>query len=674
MQKKKEKEKFLVSPTVNNFGVLRNENKNTYSIPSYQRSYAWGTHKVEGFWDELLISDNKSSYNLAFTGSVILKNNPKKDDALHFELIDGQQRFITTSILLAVMRDYLKLKLKEKYQNKTDERKDFLELIGDIQETLMIKKYKQEPIPRLKVGPIIADTYNKMIADDNFGYEKVAKTTLTSLSNDHERNIIRNYKKFWSRLDKYIADKLGLPGPDKNKLEDGLIYDLLVSLDDIEFIEILVTDDAVAYEIFETVNSKNEPLTSSDLIKNLILMNLNGEGKIKISLYEQKWNNAVENVDGIKGINFNSFLRYHWLSKYGWSTDKKLYANFKSHMNSLKGENKKVDFLKNFLDELSESSYYFKILFNPGHDGFIEKTFNSSDRSAQKLSKSLSSLKEFNVKQCYVLLLSLIRKAHSLQKIVKKQDGREKISISLYKIIRLIEVFTLKFSVLGKGQANLVERSIYHEIAIFTENTLIKENFSPEKIISHWCNKLRDKIENELKKVIENEDINVYENFERSIQRLNYNDDYDLIIYILEKINQEKFNQEEFSFNENFTLEHILPQQPKRWGLTEKDISQYVHRIGNLVVIGRTLNQNLGNHTLYNKLSGIKTSKNGEVISLLDSRCEHNVALFKKMKKLLPPSDPKNEWSKNYWNEESIKDREKTLSKEFYDSLVSYSQ
>ena len=68
-------------------------------------------------------------------------------------------------------------------------------------------------------------------------------------------NIVRNYKKFWTRLDKYIANKLGLPGPDKDKLEDGLIYDLYISLDDIEFIEILVTDDAVGYEIFETVYS-----------------------------------------------------------------------------------------------------------------------------------------------------------------------------------------------------------------------------------------------------------------------------------------------------------------------------------------------------------------------------------------------------------------------------------
>jgi hypothetical protein len=46
--------------------------------------------------------------------------------------------------------------------------------------------------------------------------------------------------------------------------------------------------------------------------------------------------------------------------------------------------------------------------------------------------------------------------------------------------------------------------------------------------------------------------------------------------------------------------------------------------------------------------------------------------LFEEMKKNIPSSDPKNLWSKNFWNEEAINNRQKKLAKEFYDSLDKY--
>ena len=104
---------YIKDPKLNNLGVFENTN-NIYIIPSYQRSYAWSKDRVISFWDELIISDNKSGYNISFTGSVILKHNKETDESDHFEVIDGQQRFITTSILIAVLRDYSKFLIKNK--------------------------------------------------------------------------------------------------------------------------------------------------------------------------------------------------------------------------------------------------------------------------------------------------------------------------------------------------------------------------------------------------------------------------------------------------------------------------------------------------------------------------------------------------------------------------------
>ena len=100
MSKNKEKNAtdIIKNPNLQSFGVLENT-QNFYKIPYYQRSYEWGKDRVEDFWNDLIVPENKSSYNLSFTGSVILKND-SKDPKNHFEIIDGQQRFITVSILL----------------------------------------------------------------------------------------------------------------------------------------------------------------------------------------------------------------------------------------------------------------------------------------------------------------------------------------------------------------------------------------------------------------------------------------------------------------------------------------------------------------------------------------------------------------------------------------------
>ncbi|MDR0846150.1 MAG: DUF262 domain-containing protein [Lactobacillales bacterium] len=61
-----------------------------YKIPVYQRPYSWTKKNQEDLFKD--ITDNDYEY---FIGSVITKKT--KDDKV-FEIIDGQQRLITTSI------------------------------------------------------------------------------------------------------------------------------------------------------------------------------------------------------------------------------------------------------------------------------------------------------------------------------------------------------------------------------------------------------------------------------------------------------------------------------------------------------------------------------------------------------------------------------------------------
>ena len=70
-----------------------------FHVPKYQREYTWKKWQ----WEQLLndIEDNDPGY---FMGSIICVNDSQSitaGDELIFEVVDGQQRLTTLSLLLA---------------------------------------------------------------------------------------------------------------------------------------------------------------------------------------------------------------------------------------------------------------------------------------------------------------------------------------------------------------------------------------------------------------------------------------------------------------------------------------------------------------------------------------------------------------------------------------------
>ena len=69
-----------------------------YKIPRYQRPYAWSEEQIAEYWNDLL-ADNQTY----FLGSFIF--NTQFEDEGFIEVIDGQQRLLTTTIFISVLRD-----------------------------------------------------------------------------------------------------------------------------------------------------------------------------------------------------------------------------------------------------------------------------------------------------------------------------------------------------------------------------------------------------------------------------------------------------------------------------------------------------------------------------------------------------------------------------------------
>ena len=73
-----------------------------FQIPLYQRPYAWTTEHVEELLDDLVDAMRRDSDAPYFLGSIVLI---KSDDNAKSEVVDGQQRLTTLTMLLCVLRD-----------------------------------------------------------------------------------------------------------------------------------------------------------------------------------------------------------------------------------------------------------------------------------------------------------------------------------------------------------------------------------------------------------------------------------------------------------------------------------------------------------------------------------------------------------------------------------------
>lgn len=78
-----------------------------FSIPLYQRPYAWETEQAEALLDDLLGflgegNDQIDELNPYFLGSIVLI---KAEGSTQAEVVDGQQRLTTLTILLSVLRE-----------------------------------------------------------------------------------------------------------------------------------------------------------------------------------------------------------------------------------------------------------------------------------------------------------------------------------------------------------------------------------------------------------------------------------------------------------------------------------------------------------------------------------------------------------------------------------------
>ncbi len=214
-----------------------------YIMPHFQRQYSWG--KPE--W-EVLLKDAIAIYEEYdperepehFIGSLVVINDGTRNGTIPaFNLVDGQQRLTTLSLLFLVLRDLV----------KTTEPK----LASKINKFLVNSDEEGE-----------GDVYFKLLPTNKYGDRQAYQgIILDENPNQIESGIPKAYDYFYHKIESKLKE---------GELDIGTFFTVLQNSFQVVFIEL--NKDESPYHIFESINAKGKPLTQADLVRNYMAMML----------------------------------------------------------------------------------------------------------------------------------------------------------------------------------------------------------------------------------------------------------------------------------------------------------------------------------------------------------------------------------------------------------------
>lgn len=250
--------------------VFDPETKVVFEIPKYQREYTWGSGEWEALFDD--ITENDDGY---FLGSIICINSATDTiNAPKFEVVDGQQRLTTLSLLLAAL--YTTLNTFRDLLDE-DQQSDILQL----KRKLVLKKTQSD----IRVVPQIQgsnrDDYLGLLAKIDI----IPKRPSPKFAGN--RRIEKAYNYFKKRINAVLETT-------EDKV--SAIFRILDKVNTAILVMIEVPSHADAYTLFESLNKRGTPLTSVDLIKNLLLARLDAKGDGNIDYYFSRWTEIVSNL------------------------------------------------------------------------------------------------------------------------------------------------------------------------------------------------------------------------------------------------------------------------------------------------------------------------------------------------------------------------------------------
>lgn len=527
-------------------------------IPFFQRQYVWSKDN----WEELF--NTFLEERTPFIGSIIVKQLQNRNNEV--DVIDGQQRLTTLSILIKAFYDSLNIEDKKTAYNN-------ILTIFYSSKSILSKEYSL----RLNHSRLDRNDFENIMS---FDYS--LKDGCTS----NETGIMGCYNYFFNRISSL-------------KLEDYQKFlNMFEKLTDEKFsylVLIQLSSEADEQTIFDTLNTTGVMLTASDTIKNVIYKTLGkmyeDEDFIEpqeklINFYVKTWENIFESesnkdywnstlVTGRFNRTYLEFFLYCYgvLSGIYTSYDNKindLSSVYKAYLKKVSTSNELEEFLLRMVDYAQTFKNGFKYGVNNKY--YTYKRDDVLDRLLQFLYiTDTTSVYPYVIKILYDY----------------KNDDHE-MNIQLHKLEKML--------VINHLTANSTKTKNYNKLVM----SLISD---PSKID------------------IELSDIKDNKNY--SLLKKPSNKVANMYLFWIELYKRRDQKKDVNSLPYNFTLEHIMPKKwKKNWkeypSIKHSDGTEYsmlekadirdeaVKSIGNMTLLKSKLNSRISNAPYFEKKSKIK--------------------------------------------------------------------
>jgi uncharacterized protein with ParB-like and HNH nuclease domain len=556
---------IIDTPRINDLEQIFNRIDLQYRVPLYQRDYEWGDEQVDDFSDDVLRlgSENEEF----FFGTIVLSDSapgPAYDGEHRVKyIIDGQQRLISSLLLLAAIRHFFLEIGKNETSGITNAAGlcKFL-FLGELED------HSQQQ-PKISANRINQLFLSKLLTEATESEESVNQAFKGLDKNTQERSqkIYYAYKRFRGQITKRILKKMDIEFEDVSIFDMPLLADKLESHEqrragiemlkkivinirkNIKIVEINIPDWKNAFLAFEGLNNRGLELSEKDLIKNFVLSKTS-EAQMTNEFFqklEEKWLNIVSRIAESK---FANFLRHYLLLTFEEVPIKKvvriLISSFENDDSSL------------ILDKLDKASLEY------------EKITKPSKEINKKIALRLSNLITLGAVRCYPIPLAL--------KLNNARPADEE------KILKAVEVLYFRRSAIMQKDNKAIEDD-FREIAVKIYNS------SKDEIIDSLSS-IRD---------ITPSDDDFKEAFKRKRDMKPAIAKYALLELESSYIPRQQLNRKVHEAS----LEHIMPKNPTRWNLSKDDKERFtllLNRIGNLTLLSQSGNSGISNKKFKAKL------------------------------------------------------------------------
>lgn len=396
---------MLMEPTNQTFQELIG-NGVKYQVPRFQRDYAWDKEQWEDLWSDIeTLKEERHHY----MGYIVLQRKSQHD----FEVVDGQQRLITLSLVVLAAMKNIQLLI-----NKNNEASENTERLRVLTERYIGAK---NPIS-LKVDSKLSLNRNN---SSNF------KLLCSNLDVPNKRGQTHTNKLLNKCFKFFESKKMGNSGQEIAEFIEQVSSGMI-------FTKIVVQDDLNAYKVFETLNARGVQLSTPDLLKNYIFSVVTSNDAVsedELNDLDESWSEIVLQLGE---SNFTDFIRYHHNFQAPLVTKKGLFSSVQKLANT-------PEKAYAYLRSLSEYAPVYASLLNP-HDEW----WANQDVVYREVKKYLEGFDLFNIKQPFTILMAAFYQ-FSADEFVK--------------LTRYFYILAMRYNVICHYSPNEQE-STYNQIAI----------------------------------------------------------------------------------------------------------------------------------------------------------------------------------------------------------------